>query len=566
MLAAKAGAYDKALRDELGDADDKRNAERRRLPSNIFVQFLAGPKEIRNGGLGLILKAIAWISLVIAPVLLLLLIQAQFLPYHLEWVTWVQRFALVADLLLLWALWPAVLDGRGSVEWPKLWRPGAFVLALASLIPIGLAIAARFPGEWLDQRIGDRRWIPANGFTAWLGATGAWGEPIPTSFHNLLFNGAIDDVTRRRKSPFSTTLVLPGFDLLEAEKIEDDKKLSWAKHTFSLRGRRLEGARFDFADLRKADLTGAYLDRASLDRAQLQGASLEGAQLQGASLDYTQLQGVSLEGAQLQGASLFLAQLQGASLRAAQLQGASLIKTQLQGASLFLAQLQGALLGEAKLQGASLDSAQLPGASLQAAQLQGATLYLAELQGASLDYAQLQGAIMQDASVWRADARNAVAPETVVLSPFSERDAQSFDDRRQFMMQTIPAGEKRDDALARIEKRLKPDSFPDEKAIADDWTKKEKHSAAPAAVLAAWKTIGCRANDPKEDYLGAPYVARALLRRLDEFANEKAAKAKLVAAFLSCPGAKGLTEDEIAKLNAIAGSPPPPPPASKPKP
>jgi hypothetical protein len=47
--------------------------------------------------------------------------------------------------------------------------------------------------------------------------------PIWTSFHDLLFNGGVDDVTRRRKSLFSNTLVLPGFDALEAAKIEDPK-------------------------------------------------------------------------------------------------------------------------------------------------------------------------------------------------------------------------------------------------------------------------------------------------------------------------------------------------------
>jgi hypothetical protein len=43
---------------------------------------------------------------VIGPVLLLLLIQVQFLPYHLEWVTWVQRIAIVVDVIFLWLLWP----------------------------------------------------------------------------------------------------------------------------------------------------------------------------------------------------------------------------------------------------------------------------------------------------------------------------------------------------------------------------------------------------------------------------------------------------------------------------
>ncbi len=106
MLGAKVGVYDAELRAQLGDAPETREGLRRQLPSNIFVQFLAGPRDIRKGGLGLILKLIAWFSLVIGPVLLLLLIQVQFLPYHLEWVTWVQRFAVLADVILLWLLWP----------------------------------------------------------------------------------------------------------------------------------------------------------------------------------------------------------------------------------------------------------------------------------------------------------------------------------------------------------------------------------------------------------------------------------------------------------------------------
>jgi hypothetical protein len=112
MLGAKVGTFDLELKKQLPDPDEAKTVDnisefatqrpnpretrqglRRQLPSNIFVQFLAGPTEIREGRLGLLLKAIAWISLVIGPVLLLLLIQAQFLPYHLEWVTWLQRFA-----------------------------------------------------------------------------------------------------------------------------------------------------------------------------------------------------------------------------------------------------------------------------------------------------------------------------------------------------------------------------------------------------------------------------------------------------------------------------------------
>jgi uncharacterized protein YjbI with pentapeptide repeats len=77
--------------------------------------------------------------------------------------------------------------------------------------------------------------------------------------------------------------VLPGFDVLEAAKIDDPKKLDSVKQTLVLRGRHLESALFDGADLRKADMDGAQLQGASLFYAQLQGALLTDAQLQGAS-------------------------------------------------------------------------------------------------------------------------------------------------------------------------------------------------------------------------------------------------------------------------------------------
>jgi Pentapeptide repeats (8 copies) len=274
MLAAKVGTYDTELREKLSgkEADAARLGLRRQLPSNIFVQFLAGPSDIREGGLGWLLKAVAWISLVIGPVLLLLLLQIQFLPYHLWWVTWVQRFAVLADLILLWFLWPSVLASRSAIRWPRPWRSLALaLLALLSLLPVGLAfVAARFPGEWLDTRYGAKKWIPPNAVTAWLGAVNAMEEPIPTSLHDLLFNGPVDDVTRRRKSLFSNTLVLPGFDALDSKGIGNQKTLDWAKHSLVLRGRHLEGAVFAGADLRKADLEGAQLQGAILDDAQLQ--------------------------------------------------------------------------------------------------------------------------------------------------------------------------------------------------------------------------------------------------------------------------------------------------------
>jgi hypothetical protein len=116
----------------------------------------------------------------------------------------------------------------------------------------------------LDERAGKKQWIPPNLLTAWHD----YGEWSPlfvskwlglerwTSFHDHLFNGEVDDVTRRRKSFFSNTLVLPSFNALEATTI-NPKSLDPLKHTLVLRGRHLENAVFNGADLREADLQSA---------------------------------------------------------------------------------------------------------------------------------------------------------------------------------------------------------------------------------------------------------------------------------------------------------------------
>ena len=79
MLAGKVGVFDVQLRAQIEDPE-VRTQLRRQMPSNIFVQFLAGPPEVRDGIMGFLLWLIALISLVIGPVALLVFFQLQFLP------------------------------------------------------------------------------------------------------------------------------------------------------------------------------------------------------------------------------------------------------------------------------------------------------------------------------------------------------------------------------------------------------------------------------------------------------------------------------------------------------
>ncbi len=321
MLGKKASRFHKELWRQFPDSEtdtqkngaasdgaqkDIRDKLRRLLPSNIFVQNLAGPPELRTGIFGWMLKLIALTTLVAFPVLVLLLLQIQFLPFHAVTITWAQRVVLILDIVFLWLLHPPILAdlsaesfGRARIL-ARILR--GFGLALAGVMSIAALwfsiVVATIPGEWQEAA------LAALDQPLWWVA-----DDKQVSSHVLLFAGDVDQTTRRRKSLFSNTLVLPGFNLYEALKVDDPKKLAWKDHFFDLRGRHLEHAVLTGANFIKADLTGARLQGASLVGTQLQGALLEDAQLQGAYLDGADLQAAMLDRARLQGASFVSAQL-----------------------------------------------------------------------------------------------------------------------------------------------------------------------------------------------------------------------------------------------------------------
>ena len=341
-----------------------------RLPSNIFVQMLSAP-QLYAGRIGLVSGAIGWISLVLGPILLLLLIQIQFLPFHSEPVTWLHRLLIVLDLVLLWAFWPTVLSRGKDIRSPGQGRP--LFLATACLTAVMSVVLARFPGEF-DW--GGRKWIPPNGLLTGLGAYHE-DKPVWTSLHALMFNGPYDEEKQRRRSLFSNTLVLPGFDASALP--------ASASAEYTLVRKR---GRFEQAIFRGANLSRINFENARLDGAVFYQAKLDRAQLYQARLD---------------GADLYQATLQGASFAGATLVGANLREARLEGAYLFQAGLQGTNLEKARLQGADIDEADARGAKLENADLRGATLHGARLEDASFKSAQLQGAYLKGAQLARAD-------------------------------------------------------------------------------------------------------------------------------------------------------------------
>jgi hypothetical protein len=160
------------------DATDERGENLRwQLPSNIFIQFLAGPADIRGGLFGASLRAIAWITLVIAPILLLLMMQIQFLPFHSSFITWTHRVILFADLGLLWWLWRKILwnevHGDRTRRPSRAWTVVGLVLSFC--VVLFSWTAATFPGEWQDDHWPDWRIFPASDKS---------GQPIKVSLHD----------------------------------------------------------------------------------------------------------------------------------------------------------------------------------------------------------------------------------------------------------------------------------------------------------------------------------------------------------------------------------------------
>jgi uncharacterized protein YjbI with pentapeptide repeats len=431
LLARTAAAYNEAIK-KVADRDGLSNEEnaslRQRLANTLFAQILAGSPREREGAFGWLLNAMAWITLAIAPILILLTFQFMFLPYHSHLATWAHRVLILLEFALAFQLWPLVLRPDRDFRWPNFrWRPRETAGHLLGLLGPS--------GDWRNSLRGlSSRVIPFTSTLLFvlisLSLASFPGEP-----HVNIFTGqSVDHVQCRRwinqKFDFADLrfdrLVLPqvnAVDRATLEKIEqatskDREQAHLGERTRVLRERDFNCGDFYRADLRRVDLSGARLRNADLDDAKLSGASFFRAEVQGARLNRAQLQGSSLAQAKFQGASFSGAQLQGADLDDIELQGASLGGAQLQGASLDLAQLQGAGFAYANLQGAWLAYAQLQGASLEVANLQGAILNLAQLQGASLDFAdfrgaslleaELQGARLRGASLDHADLRKAL--------------------------------------------------------------------------------------------------------------------------------------------------------------
>jgi uncharacterized protein YjbI with pentapeptide repeats len=568
LLGRTAAAYNEAL-DRAVKPPPGNASMRQRLANTLFAQIFAGSPRERSGWLGALLQMMAWLTLVVAPILVLLAVQFQFLPYHSGPVTWTHRILIALDLVAVLVLWPALRYADRDVSLRLIVRRW-FPLSFATVVVASAWIVLTFPGE----------------------PHAKWTRYWPGEKHTTA------EVECRTVSPVSAVfssfdrLYLPRVDVVDREKLKNIERNTkeagdpdyQGERTRILRERDLNCGDFSgYADLRRVDLTGTSLRGAFLRFAHLQGASLKGAQLQYATLEQAQLQGASLDGAHLRGALLLLAQLQGASLEGAQLQGASLEGAQLQGAFLRGAGLEGASLDEAQLQGAFLRGAGLEGASLFAAQLQGAFLNAAHLQGAVLNGAQLQGAslaeaglqgvdlydsslmhtILENASVWR--ARNATCEDArvtgvITSAPPPERIANIIDQA----VKDIPSERRsrffpsKQDVIDRMRAGLIVDPAEDDTAAIEEvWRKCEQISNQVSQAEFQQKyTAFLRDLTCGGQKAAAEGIIRGFDYKVENGILDKSARAQFARGLLGedgkpCAATKDLDEATKARLRAL---------------
>jgi uncharacterized protein YjbI with pentapeptide repeats len=546
LLARTARTFENALNAPGlgGMTNQDRERYRMRMENTIFLQIIVGGERERLGANGRVLRAIALISLAVAPVLVLLLFQLMFLPYHSEAITWWHRGLIFIDLVLVWTFWPSYRREGGERMLPRLRPLGALVIrSAASVLVLAFSVLlATFPSER----------VHGNGVAA-----------IEPNLIAFLFGSSDEPIFKGvSRGLFANRLWLANESFVDSDKLrklEVDNKIGNDRRPafiLDFKKRNLANADLENADLRGINFEETILRNALLNGAWLQGASLDQAELQGALLNDTQLRGASLTGAQLQGAWLIFTQLQGASLDRAELQGAMLYRAQLQGASLDRAELQGATLTEAQLQGASLDRAEL----------QGASLFRAELQGASLTGAQLQGAWLEEASVWRTRGAPTTLELTVInhlfhaIPKWEPPDVSfhwQFPDWRSNVLLKIPQGQgQRSDVDTKLSV-LDPERVgPADQLTEKFWEEVAKRQPVGQALQDARaqvvREIACAARN-------GPYVTRGIVRfaLLDAVGEENLMK--LAALFdearrskpedkVACPGARGLTYRDLEYL------------------
>ena len=325
LLARTAAEFDKQLRTTIAD-EAERERYRARVENALFLQLLVGMKGERSGFNAFLLAVIALITIALAPLATLVLMQMMFLPYHHLRITWWHRAIVAADVVLIVVMTYRCFFPRGVRKAPlvlgALSRKPRWAVAMAFCVLLAVCLSPL--AYWLSFQQG--RWAGEprpSSFEKW--ARWMAGEPPPFPQVNPDYaataKGVVFGLFPDRLKLKDETIV--GEKTIEETVKEIDSRGGDFVPTIRLDGRDLQAAELSGGDLRGVSFVEAVMRGANLAAARLDGAQIADAQLQGADLGDARLQNADLRSAQLQGADLADAQLQGADLTLAHLQGAN---------------------------------------------------------------------------------------------------------------------------------------------------------------------------------------------------------------------------------------------------
>lgn len=421
---------------------------RKQLPGSVFVQWQA-----KLGTRRWIPAAVAWLTVFVGPLLLLLTFEAKYLPLQDQYLTLTHMALFAIDVLLLWLIWRNNAEFRPWPRGQRLRLSGelaasiivavAFTVAAGNVVPSHLDLSNQTLVDvaTVEAAVRDAR---AAGNPLWQHTPAAY-EVRNRNLSHAVFNDAdlrmvafvnVDlsvahfERAKLNGARFECAVALevgsdpsaprkPDPDLTDARRNGSDRECS-SLNASVMRGATLDQARIApdvdarLADFRRAsavaaDFSGANLSDAKFDNtvdctnANPRDAKCDENAVPPDSAPRTALRSARFDNAILNGAIFDRADLRASSFLDAKARGASfekaiLLGSRFEGATLWAATFTGATLVAANMKAAKLWAASFSGADLTDADLTSATLYGANFYGATLHHV-----VFQSASIWQID-------------------------------------------------------------------------------------------------------------------------------------------------------------------
>jgi uncharacterized protein YjbI with pentapeptide repeats len=379
------------------------------------------------------IRVVAFCSVVLLPLVVLLAAQIRFLPYHSVSMAWWQRGMILIDLALILLFWQRIVPKALSTS-AATRIAGVVARALPALVIVVMA-AATVPGEAIERTL---TWRPGSA----AAAAAAPAEPAAAcSFGGVLgylavidspgVPGAGDDrrmlclswlLFEQPETPLGMrrNLVVNHADLVTVrpadelvKSLTDRAKAQPDAEARRAADRELQRLWQDIGrgvDLRGRDLRFADLTGSDLRKADLRGANLRGAKLINADMSYAYLSDLAVDEA------LCLTSFDPASRTCR----TDLSSADLSGVKAKFGFFWKSVLESTRLRGADLSNATLSHATITAADLAGANIADAVLDSAvisaDLGRANLAGANLRCATLSPDALRQAQAKPDVDLS------------------------------------------------------------------------------------------------------------------------------------------------------